>query len=178
MAGSGGMMPLPGLANLQIGEFPKRKAVPSTSASASASPVEPKSHDVIAGGASHADTAFKHTVSPTSSESPQPNELRRPSWSATGINSLARQVYPSQPYQNRPPSKSTSLPVPRTKPRTPSPSLLKRMPSFEVNKARATLDPRAPQKLNLKKASVDDLRRLYEERAGTAKTLVEAGKRQ
>ena len=33
-----------------------------------------------------------------------------------------------------------------------------------------------PNKLNLKKQSVDDLRKLYEERAGTASVLVEAGK--
>jgi Rho GTPase-activating protein 1 len=51
------------------------------------------------------------------------------------------------------------------------------MPSFEASK-RPNLEPLAPpRRMNLKKASVDDLRRLYEERAGTAKTLVEAGKR-
>jgi len=33
-----------------------------------------------------------------------------------------------------------------------------------------------PKKMNLKKQSVEDLRRLYEERAGTASVLVQAGK--
>ena len=34
----------------------------------------------------------------------------------------------------------------------------------------------APKKLDLQKQSVEDLRRLYEERAGTASALVEAGR--
>jgi Rho GTPase-activating protein 1 len=33
-----------------------------------------------------------------------------------------------------------------------------------------------PNKLNLKKQSVEDLRKLYEERAGTASVLVEAAR--
>lgn len=56
----------------------------------------------------------------------------------------------------------------------PSPNLLERMSSFE-SKSSTKSELKPPQKLNLKKASVDDLRKLYEERVGTAKTLVEAG---
>jgi Rho GTPase-activating protein 1 len=111
-------------------------------------------------------------------------EFRRPSWSvsanrALGITSLARPVFPpTYPLTDRPASKSASLPVPGPKPRTPSPGLLQRMPTFETSKTPPTLAPPGnPRKINMKKASVDDLRRLYEERAGTAKTLVEAGRR-
>ncbi|KYG43291.1 hypothetical protein M433DRAFT_112459 [Acidomyces richmondensis BFW] len=85
---------------------------------------------------------------------------------------------------------STNLP----KPRTPSPGLLKRMTSMEQQQQnylsyngneigrvlRPQLNPGSsvqkqglaePKKLNLRKASVDDLRRLYEERANTAESL-------
>jgi|TARA_R110002003_G_scaffold448_17_gene19979 Rho GTPase-activating protein 1 len=54
------------------------------------------------------------------------------------------------------------------------------MPSFEARNP--PVDPcldrkmLTPKKLNLKKQSVDDLRKLYEERAGTASVLVEAGR--
>jgi len=54
------------------------------------------------------------------------------------------------------------------------------MPSFEARVSNTSEVPArkmlAPNKLNLKKQSVEDLRRLYEERAGTASVLVEAGK--
>lgn len=145
-------MPLPGLAGTQGTDPFKRKAVPSSQAS------------------------------PESSQGPV-HEFRRPSWPASAnrtpnITSLARPVYPPlNLVTNRPASKSTSLPVPGPKPRTPSPGLLQRMPSFETSKGPPTLSPpEQPRKLNIKKASVDDLRRLYEERAGTAKSIVEAGK--
>lgn len=169
---SDGRISLPGLSDLAMGEIPKRKAVPQDS------PVEKKFTGV-------GDTAHGEKSQGLSPVSPQQaaTELRRPSWPASAykepsITSLARQVYPTNSNTNRPPSKSTSLPVPGPKPRTPSPALLRRMPSFETSKRpEALAPPTEPRKLNLKKASVDDLRRLYEERAGTAKTLVEAGKR-
>ncbi|UPX16940.1 uncharacterized protein EKO05_0007321 [Ascochyta rabiei] len=98
------------------------------------------------------------------------------------ITGLARPVYPApttsthtHPVTGRPPSKSTSLPVPAPKPRTVSPGLLKRMPSLEQTK-RPEPERLAPRKLNLKKTSVDDLRKLYEERAGTANVLVEVSR--
>jgi Rho GTPase-activating protein 1 len=54
------------------------------------------------------------------------------------------------------------------------------MPSFEGRGQQQEDCPvrkmLAPKKLNLKKQSVEDLRRLYEERAGTANALVEAGR--
>jgi Rho GTPase-activating protein 1 len=125
--------------------------------------------------------------------------FRRPSipYSATktsrspSINSLARPVFPTTPQVpiigHPVPSKATTLPVPASAPRlrTPSPSLMQRMPSFENFKTE-TPKPKdddcpvrgllRPKKMNLKKQSVEDLRRLYEERAGTASVLVQAGK--
>jgi Rho GTPase-activating protein 1 len=54
------------------------------------------------------------------------------------------------------------------------------MPSFEARGAGPGIGVErkmlTPNKLNLKKQSVEDLRRLYEERAGTASVLVEAGR--
>jgi Rho GTPase-activating protein 1 len=105
------------------------------------------------------------------------------------INSLARPVYPTTPYvpiiKHPVATKATTLPVPSSAPRlrTPSPSLMQRMPSFgnfttETPKPDDSLvrGMLRPKKINLKKQSVEDLRRLYEERAGTASALVQAGK--
>jgi len=128
------------------------------------------------------------TLSPTHLD-PKPASAtasRRPSVPfAPQITRLARPVYPApsttttnaymNPTTGRPPSKSTSLPVPAAKPRTMSPGLLKRMPSLEQAN-RPEPERLAPRKLNLKKTSVEDLRRLYEERAGTAHVLVEVGR--
>ncbi|KAJ4294429.1 hypothetical protein N0V90_008119 [Kalmusia sp. IMI 367209] len=168
-----GGLPLPGLANLSIskpgaGAAPpvKRKAVSGTYAAEQRS----------------SPTSATSTESPTIAVTSQFPEFRRPSLPASAnrtpsINSLARPVFPTNPITNRPPSKSTSLPVPGPKPRTPSPSLLQRMPSFEASKRENLAPPGNPQRLNMKKQSVDDLRRLYEERAGTAHALVEAGRK-
>ncbi|KAJ4987232.1 hypothetical protein SVAN01_07243 [Stagonosporopsis vannaccii] len=113
-------------------------------------------------------------------------ETRRPSVPfanrAPQITGLARPVYPApttraqvHPVTGRPASKSTSLPVPVPKSRAVSPGLLKRMPSLEqTNKPEP--ERLAPRKLNLKKTSVEDLRKLYEDRAGTANVLVEVSR--
>lgn len=130
-------------------------------------------------------------LSPSSLD-PKPSsatEFRRPSIPASAnriptITGLARPVYPStppalnHPVTGRPPSKSTSLPVPGPKPRAISPGLLQRMPSFEARQETGVIERKmlTPNKLNLKKQSVEDLRKLYEERAGTASVLVEAGR--
>jgi Rho GTPase-activating protein 1 len=125
------------------------------------------------------------TLSPTQLD-PKPastTETRRPSVPfanrAPQITGLARPVYPApttnthiHPMTGRPASKSTSLPVPAAKPRSVSPGLLKRMPSLEqTNKSKPEPERLAPRKLNLKKASVEDLRKLYEERTTTANVL-------
>ncbi|KAF1849857.1 uncharacterized protein K460DRAFT_326123 [Cucurbitaria berberidis CBS 394.84] len=122
------------------------------------------------------------------------SQFRRPSIPASAsrtpsITSLARPVYPgaqhnsANPTANRPASKSTSLPAPGPMPRlrAPSAALLSRMPSFEKSQQQEeqpcpVRKMFTPKKLNLKKQSVEDLRRLYEERAGTASALIEAGR--
>ncbi|KNG52390.1 transcription factor 25 [Stemphylium lycopersici] len=141
-------------------------------------------------------------TSPQSAVSAPATEFRRPSvpFSTTSstpgrspsINSLARPVFPTTPHvpiiSHPVPHKSSTLPVPAAAPRlrTPSPSLMQRMPSFEnFAKEKDTGEAEngvvrgrtlKPTKVNLKKQSVEHLRRLYEERAGTASVLVQAGK--
>ncbi|KAK4610694.1 Rho GTPase-activating protein 8 [Fulvia fulva] len=115
--------------------------------------------------------------------------FRKPSWPASAsrqpsnIQSLARPALPTRKSNTIPMIANHdgsrdgrgSLSAPHVpKPRTPSPGLLKRMESMESNKSTHSLEPK---KLNLKKASVDDLRRLYEERATTVQSLAEAGRR-
>lgn len=77
-----------------------------------------------------------------------------------------------------PGSANANLSAPAFKPRTPSPGLLKRMTSMETVKTMDAQRDRQrekekllPHKLGLKQASVDDLRRLYEERASTVAKL-------
>ncbi|KAK1075278.1 hypothetical protein LTR33_009562 [Friedmanniomyces endolithicus] len=94
---------------------------------------------------------------PTSSTKPAPTLPSTVSASAAG---------PSSAYV-------AALPTATPRPRAPSPALLKR---FETIEAATTTKPTpeetvAPRRMNLKKASVDDLRRLYEERLSTAEAL-------
>lgn len=132
--------------------------------------------------------------SPESISSPENGDgtFRKPSWPA----SAARQQH--APDTSRSLAKPPTLPVRQShtvpklappppsingtgslgapsvpKPRTPSPGLLARMSTMEAaaNESRPGL---APKRLNLKKASVDDLRRLYEERVSTAESLMRA----
>lgn len=181
-------MPLPGLAKLSIGK-PDAGAKPAAPASPS---IKRKAVSGTYNAELKSPASATSVTSPTSTTSsnnsptiavstPFP-EFRRPSLPASAnrtpsINSLARPVFPTNPITNRPQSKSTSLPVPGPKPRTPSPSLLQRMPSMEATNKSSLAPPSQPRRLNMKKQSVDDLRRLYEERAGTAHALVEAGRK-
>jgi Rho GTPase-activating protein 1 len=185
-------MALPGMANMSIADSVKRKPVYTPkdapeevdeNAGKSDVAISP-SQSVTSADAVSSSWVRRDSVEPQSAV----NEFRRPSWPASSnrsptINSLARPVYPTttSPKNAQPPTKSPGLSFPAApRARAPSPRLLQRMPSFEPPSFQQTssngLAPRVPpQKLNLKKASVDDLRRLYEERAGTAKSLVEAG---
>lgn len=108
--------------------------------------------------------------------------FRKPSWPASrgaqqGIPTLARPIIPHRPRSHEPTSIAmqsasdefrTGLP----KLRTPSAGLLRRMPSQEP--ANGGGNSLQPNKLNLKKASVDDLRRIYEDRANAADGLAQA----
>ncbi|EKG21508.1 hypothetical protein MPH_01166 [Macrophomina phaseolina MS6] len=92
------------------------------------------------------------------------------------INSLARPVYPAANSPSTTNSANlqraaTMASEPPAKPRAMSSGLLKRMPSFEP----PPIPKDNPRKLDLKKKSVEDLRRLFEERAGAAEKLVKLG---
>lgn len=120
--------------------------------------------------------------------------FRKPSWPASAsrqgsshsqqpnIQSLAKPVIQPRSAQTFPmmgsePSRSLTAPnMPR--PRTPSPGLLQRMSSMENTQRANSTGSLQPSKLNLKKTSVDDLRRLYEERVNTAESLAGVVRRQ
>ena len=113
------------------------------------------------------------------SQSPDEHIFRKPSWPASrgaqqSIPTLAKPIIPHRPRSHEPTSFAmqsasdefrTGLP----KLRTPSAGLLRRTPSHE--QANGGLQP---NKLNLKKASVDDLRRIYEDRANAADGMAQA----
>lgn len=131
--------------------------------------------------------------SPVSASSEGEGVFRKPSWPASAarqapnIQSLAKPIVPVRKTQTVPiiTGGDGHLSAPNVpKPRAPSPGLLKRMSSMEnSNRAVDESPPRRatgglePRKLNLKKNSVDDLRRLYEERASTAQSLQSAARR-
>jgi Rho GTPase-activating protein 1 len=125
-------------------------------------------------------------TTPTSSENEksQPSAgdhvFRKPSWPASRattnniqqgiIPTLAKPIIPHRPRSHEPTSIAmqsasdefrTGLPKLRT---TPSAGLLRRIPSHEQANGDGNGNLQ-PHKLNLKKASVDDLRRIYEDRA-------------
>ncbi len=61
------------------------------------------------------------------------------------------------------------------KPRAPSPGLLKRMSEMTISNSEASNEERLRVKrLDMRKASVEDLRRLYEERGRTVESLAKA----
>lgn len=119
-------------------------------------------------------------------KSQQPDEhiFRKPSWPASrgaqqSIPTLAKPIIPHRPRSHEPTSFAmqsasdefrTGLP----KLRTPSAGLLRRVPSQEQ-----TNGGLQPNKMSLKKASVDDLRRIYEDRANAPDGMAQArGSRQ
>lgn len=175
MLAQGGMA-LPGLTNRPHSNTAVKRSSPS-SYNQSETTVSP----VSATSAASFDGGFRRPSIPASATT-----SRSPS-----ITSLARPVYPGAPSpshstleSHRPTTKSATVPVPTSVPRlrAPSASLLQRMPSFDKQPQQQQEENcpvrrmLAPRKLNLRKQSVEDLRRLYEERAGTASALVEAGR--
>jgi Rho GTPase-activating protein 1 len=103
--------------------------------------------------------------------------FRKPTWPASARpTGLAKPMLPPRQSQTLPIISSNNLaPANVPRPRAPSPGLLKRMSSIETGSTSEAASQRResiePKKLNLKKASVDDLRRLYEERVNTVKGL-------
>ncbi|KAB2574907.1 hypothetical protein BFW01_g8011 [Lasiodiplodia theobromae] len=89
------------------------------------------------------------------------------------INSLARPMFLASAAQAPPPNNNlqraaTMATEPTTKPRAMSSGLLKRIPTFEP----PPIPRDNPRKLDLKKKSVEDLRRIFENKAGAAEKLV------
>jgi Rho GTPase-activating protein 1 len=108
--------------------------------------------------------------------------FRKPSWPASrgpqqSVPTLAKPIIPHRPRSHEPTSiamqsASDEFRTGMPKLRTPSAGWLKRMTSHEQkNEPSQNGHNLAPNKLNLKKASVDDLRRIYEERASAAEGL-------
>lgn len=131
--------------------------------------------------------------SPVSASSEGDGVFRKPSWPASAtrqapnIQSLSKPIVSVRKTQTVPiitGGESNLYPPHMPKPRSPSPGLLKRMSSMEnssrmvddspTRKSSGSLEPR---RLNLKKNSVDDLRRLYEERVTTAQSLQSVARR-
>lgn len=103
----------------------------------------------------------------------------RPTWAASSRQVSAPVMVEAQPSSatstRSTPAAFTSsanlaAPAPAFKVRSPSPGLLKRMASMDGEKDKDK-DKILPRRLGLKQASVDDLRRLYEERAGAVAQL-------
>ncbi|KAF2770060.1 hypothetical protein EJ03DRAFT_326717 [Teratosphaeria nubilosa] len=137
---------------------------------------------------SDSDFVFRKPSWPASSSKQQPS-----------IESLIKPILPSQQSQTvsvptikQPPSAAGGMigSVYQPRPRAPSPGLLKRMSTIDAaswnpdvsnadkenfgiptRKVSLGVGNAEPSKLNMKKASVDDLRRLYEERVNTAESL-------
>jgi Rho GTPase-activating protein 1 len=109
--------------------------------------------------------------------------FRKPSWPASrgpqqSVPTLAKPIIPHRPRSHEPTnfamqSASDEFKAGMPKLRTPSAGWLKRVTSQELknNEPAQNGNKLAPNKLNLKKASVDDLRRIYEERASAAEGL-------
>ncbi|KAF2480120.1 divergent CRAL/TRIO domain-containing protein [Neohortaea acidophila] len=134
------------------------------------------------------ESAASETSNPTTIAGPASNVateddgvFRKPTWPASARpQSLAKPVQPIRAAQTFPVSTNGSYGAtpggPR--PRTPSPGLLRRMSAMEVgsNGTGSTSRPvvEEPRRLDLRRPSVDDLKRLYEERASTVLGLAKA----
>ncbi|KAK5110730.1 hypothetical protein LTR62_005607 [Meristemomyces frigidus] len=110
--------------------------------------------------------------------------FRKPSWPASATrhpqfsstttavpSSSSPPILPiraSRTFHIPPDNHGLNPPTSGPRARAPSPGLLKRMESMETSNAQPALKPR---RLNMKKASVDDLRRLYEDRVSFAEGL-------
>lgn len=128
-----------------------------------------------------------HSKQPDVRETVTEPVFRKPSWPASAnrlpqkLPSLAKPVLPGTTQSSPAIPTSSYLTSPSLpKPRTPSPGLLQRMNTIEalglsLDKAGSPEEDNRyklePGRLSLKKASVDDLRRLYEERLTTVQGL-------
>ncbi|QIW98091.1 hypothetical protein AMS68_003609 [Peltaster fructicola] len=166
-------------------KMPKRKAV--ISEAHEHKPAIPVEQQEIFATGSTIQQAEVHSKHPDVLETIPEPVFRKPSWPAsanrlpTKLPSLAKPVLPGTTRSSPASSTSSFLTSPSLpKPRTPSPGLLQRMNTIEalglnLDKAGSPDEDNRyklePGRLSLKKASVDDLRRLYEERLTTVQGL-------
>jgi len=166
---------LPGL-----GQSVKRKAV-SGSRPASESPTSERT------SANGSPSSMNRQDSAQAIAAHEKPDFAKPKWAAstrkaslpmpTITNASASNILasPVQPLLNNPPKRASTLATPNMpKPRTPSPGLVQRIPSFD-RPPMPDIPVSKPRRLDMRKPSVEDLRRLYEERAGTAKVIVGTG---
>ncbi|CAD0108647.1 unnamed protein product [Aureobasidium uvarum] len=142
------------LRNSLATDVAKRKPVSST-----ASPGSPTSSDP-----SSAQPQRSASARAPSPPKPDNNMFAKPTWAASSRTT------------SRAPSLSNPPPTAPTFARTPSPGLLKRMASIESTHNTTIAQQPDPsriapvvEKIGLRKSSVDDLKRIYEERVGLAR---------
>lgn len=166
------------LKNSLATDLTKRKAVSPPVSATTTSPPSP----VAAIPQINSNTQQRSVSGDTPSTASKDGLFARPTWAAS-----SRQVSAPQTSQQKPtigpvtPIEPGLTPTYVPRPRTPSPGLLQRMSSVGSVKAgsgsvNAGIE-KLPKNVGLKKASVDDLRRLYEERAGTVANLANAASR-
>lgn len=160
--------------SLKTDTVPKRKPVSSTASPGS--PVSPVINE-------QAPTPQRHQQRSVSARIPSPPKrnddaiFAKPTWAASSRQSSSS----TSTSQIGPTATTNTLAAPPSyvpRPRTPSPGLLKRMASIEsmhntavAQQSQQDANKMAPvvEKIGLRKASVDDLKRVFEERAGLAR---------
>lgn len=164
------------LKNSLATDLAKRKPVSPTTTATPPSPVSTTTQ-------ANSSTQKRSISGDALSTTPKDSVFVKPTWAASSRQVSAPQASQQKPaVAATPPTEPGLTPTYVPRPRTPSPGLLQRMSSVEsVTKAappsiNAGIE-RLPKNVGLKKASVDDLRRLYEERAGTVVKLANAASR-
>ena len=169
-SGGQAMVALPGLSNANTAQR-RSQAEPVRPASQGREEVtEPREEREDSPGAQFARPTWPASARPASSgNSSDAPPVSRSSKPPTLLN-LAK---PIQPIPAAAPPRQTSLPSPSwPKTRTPSPSLSQRFAPFQP--PQRSLSDYGPRRLDLGDARVGDLKRLYEQRAQVANTLVAA----
>ena len=159
-----------------VADTTKRKPVILSDNTPSPTVASPEKSSNISQTRSASDTM--PSVQSTASQLPV---FARPTWAASSRqSSLPSATRPETSSKPPTPTNTSTTPTnlptpgPAFKVKAPSPGLLKRMTSMDLRSAEEKQrenERLLPQGLGLKKASVDDLRRLYEERATTVSQL-------
>lgn len=155
--------------------------LPSDVGAISQSPIEPVRRKPVVPSPSSSVSERKRSVSGGTTQPTGDSGFVKPTWAASSRQNSGQKTgsASSLPSQQKSHTALASSATPYApKPRTPSPGLLKRMPSTGPDHESATAGKiNQPRTLDMQKKSVDDLRRLYEERAGTVVNLANAARR-